>query len=143
MVCGAQRRLEGLVMAQWESSLQPEAEASAGVDMSVWLDLPPVTMPADMRTIAVQQPRLSEERITQLITSMRRRAVYPDLRRVKRVPPMERMRNLLADWRAAERRAKGVSQSSPHLDRLRADCDGLRDEYQRLFADRLAHPPGA
>jgi hypothetical protein len=133
---GPDRKVETLLMAQFESSSQ-------SVEISDWGGPPPLPGPAESREIAVQRPRLSEERITQLIGSLRRRATYPELRRVKRVARMDRMRRLLADWRAAERRLGDVSEISPDVHRLQADLEGLRDEYHRLFVERVGNPPGA
>jgi hypothetical protein len=57
------------------------------------------------------------------------------LRPIEAVPPREAA-EILADWRAAERRLTETAAGSADHDVARADIDRLRQEYSRAFEQR-------
>lgn len=57
------------------------------------------------------------------------------LRPIEAVPPREAA-EILADWRAAERRLTSAEPGSAERDAALADIDRLRQEYSRAFEQR-------
>jgi hypothetical protein len=57
------------------------------------------------------------------------------LRPIEAVPPREAA-EILADWRAAERRLTSAEPESAERDAALADIDRLRQEYSRAFEQR-------
>ena len=57
------------------------------------------------------------------------------LRPIEAIPPREAA-DILADWRAAERRFTTAETGSAEQDGARADIERLRQEYSRAFEQR-------
>lgn len=57
------------------------------------------------------------------------------LRPIEAIPPREAA-DILADWRAAERRFTSANAGSAEQDAARADIERLRQEYSRAFERR-------
>lgn len=57
------------------------------------------------------------------------------LRPIEAIPPREAA-DILADWRAAERRFTSAKAGSAEQDAARADIERLRQEYSRAFEQR-------
>ena len=57
------------------------------------------------------------------------------LRPIEAIPPREAA-EILADWRAAERRLTSAEPESAERDAALADIDRLRQEYSRAFEQR-------
>jgi hypothetical protein len=63
-------------------------------------------------------------------------AHVPGLRPIEAIPPRDAYQ-VLADWRAAERRLYESAPASVEEALAQADIDRLRDEYRRTFEQRL------
>ena len=58
-----------------------------------------------------------------------------NLRPIEAIPPRDAA-EILADWRAAERRFTSAGAGSAEQDAARADIERLRQEYSRAFEQR-------
>jgi chemotaxis regulatin CheY-phosphate phosphatase CheZ len=55
------------------------------------------------------------------------------------VPYQRLARHVLEEWRSLERRLATVEASSPEAEALIAEARALRDEYQHLIDEAIAH----